>query len=164
MKLSAFREDEKKQKSGVPIFVGDAVFYCRRWGTPESQEVLKNLRKSLFGPFHQNQHGDDNLLIAHWLAEYGVIGWDGVLQESADEEQQYEWYEFFHRVKCLFGRKKLDKPKVAELPYSINAARNIFTNPEYFLSLNTAIFTGASNFENYLYDEAGEILEAIKKS
>lgn len=164
MKLSAFREDPKKQREGIPIFVGDAVFYCRRWGTPESQEFLKSLRKSLFGPFHQNQQGDENVLIAHWLAEYGVTGWDGVLQESADEDQQYEWYEFFHKAKALFGKKKLDKPTVTELIYSPSAARNIFTNPEYFLSLNTAIFAGASNFENYLYDEASDNLEAIKKS
>lgn len=164
MKLSAFREDPKKQKGGAPIFIGDGVFYVRRWGTPESQDFLKQLRKNLFGPLHKDQTGDENLLVAEWLIEYGVTGWDGVLQESADDDQQYKWYEFFHQWRSVFGKRKIEKPEVSELPYSKAAARNIFGNPEYYISLNNLILSGAMNFENYLYDDAAEDLEAIKKN
>lgn len=164
MKLSAYREDSDKQAKGVPIYIGDAVFYCRRWGTPESQSFIKDLRKKLFGPLHKDQQGDENKLIAEWLIEYGITGWDGVLEETATEEQEYQWYEFFHKFKSMFGRQKIDKPSVKELTYSKAAARNIFSNPEYYLSLNSLLLSGSMNFENYLYDDADEDLEAIKKN
>lgn len=164
MKLSAYREDLARQAAGVPIYIGDGVFYVRRWGTPESQEVIKQLRKKLFGPLHKDQTGDENLLISEWLIEYGVVNWDGVLQESAGEDQEFKWYEFFQQFRNLLGRQKIDKPDVSELKYSKHAARNVFSNPEYFMSLNSLILSGAMNFENYLYDDAAEDLEAIKKN
>lgn len=164
MKLSMFRESSEKQLKGVPAYVGDAVFYLKRWGTPESDDFIKALRKKLFGPLHKDQTGDDRLLMAEWLIEYGVIGWDGVLQEAATEDDEYEWYEFFYKFKERFGRQKIDKPNVKELTYSKSAARNVFSNPEYYLSLNSILISAAMNFENYLYDDALEDLEAIKKN
>jgi hypothetical protein len=164
MKLSAYREDSKKQSAGIPIFAGDAVFYMRRWGTPESQQILKDLRKSLFGPLHKDQVGDENKLIAEWLIEYGCVGWDGVLSEDSTEDEEYKWYEFFHNFKSFFGKKQLEKPSVKEVVYSKQAARSVFSNPEYYLSLNTLLLQGAMNFENYLYDDASGDLDAIKKN
>lgn len=164
MKLSAYREDSNKQSAGVPIYAGDAVFYMRRWGTPESQTFLKELRKKLFGPLHKDQVGDENKLIAEWLVEYGCVGWDGVLSETASEDEEYQWYEFFHKFRHYFGKKELEKPAVKELKYSKENARSVFLNPEYFLSLNSLLMQGAMNFENYLYDDASEDLDAIKKN
>lgn len=165
MKLSAYREDAHKQNNGVPIFIGDGVFYLKRWGTPESEDFIKELKKKLFGPLHKDQTGDSNKLLAEWLIEYGVVGWDGVLTEEADEDEEYEWYEFFHKFRNLFGTKnKIEKPKLRELKYSKETARAVFSNPEYYLSLNSEILKGCTNFENYLYDDASEDLEAIKKN
>jgi hypothetical protein len=117
MLLSSFAEDPEKQQNGTPIYVGDATFFCRRYGTPESKRALKEL------------------LMGHWLTEYGVVGWENVFTEEA-----------------------------RQLKYSKKDARNIFTNPEYFLSLNTILMRDISNFENFLYDAAEEDIEALKKN
>lgn len=133
MDLCSFKECLSKQKDGAPIYVGDSVFYCRRWGTPESQKFLRELRKSLFGPFHKAQENDDALLFAEWLCGYGVTSWEDVTG----------------------GESKID--------YSEATARNIFLNPEYQLSLNTVLISGVMNFENYLHDEAESDFENLKK-
>jgi hypothetical protein len=124
MKLSEYQESKQLQQQGAPISVGDAVFYVRRLGTKESQESLKNIRQQLYGPFHKMSEVDNNRLCGHWLTEYGVTNWQGV------EDQD------------------------GKLDYSKEAARNIFTNPEYFLSLNDLLISAALRFENYLHDEA----------
>jgi len=134
MVLSLYREDPEKQKNGTPIYIKDATFYVRRYGTPESNKVLRDIRKALFGPFHREQDSDNNLVLAEWLVTYGVTGWDDVLDESG-------------------------KP----LKFSKKAARGVFCNPEYHLSLNIELINDATRFENYLYDEAMEDIEALKK-
>lgn len=164
MKLSAYRESKEKQLKGVPVFVGDSVFYLKRWGTKESQEFVRELKKKLFGPFHKDSAGDENILISEWLIEYGCVGWEGVLQENADEEDETKWYFFFDKMRDFFGKKKITKPEVKELQYSKERARNIFSNEEYFMSLNAVLFTAATNFENYLYDDADADAEQIKKN
>ena len=124
MKLSDYQESKELQQSGAPIAVGDSVFYVRRLGTKESQEALKNIRQQLYGPFHKMADVDNNRLYGHWLTEYGVTGWAGVDDQDG------------------------------VLEYSKEAARNIFTNPDYFLSLNDLLISAALRFENYLHDEA----------
>lgn len=124
MKLSDYQESKQLQQEGAPIAVGDSVFYVRRLGTRESQEALKNIRQHLYGPFHKMSEVDNNRLYGHWLTEHGVTGWANV------EDQD------------------------GALQYSKEAARNIFTNPEYFLSLNDLLISAALRFENYLHDEA----------
>jgi hypothetical protein len=42
-------------------------------------------------------------------------------------------------------------------------ARKIFTNPEYYMSLNMVLVNAAASFENYLHEEAEEDLKALKK-
>jgi len=123
MNLSDYRESKDKQQNGSPIYVGSAVFYVRRLGTKESQEALKNIKQALYGPFHKMQDVDNNRLYGHWLTEYGVTNWEGVNDQDG------------------------------ELTYSKDAARNIFTNPDYFLSLNDILITAALRFENYLAEE-----------
>jgi hypothetical protein len=124
VKLSDYQESKELQQSGAPIAIGDSVFYVRRLGTKESQEALKNIRQQLYGPFHKMADTDNNRLYGHWLTEYGVTGWTGVDDQDG------------------------------ALEYSKEAARNIFTNPDYFLSLNDLLISAALRFENYLHDEA----------
>lgn len=134
MKLSDYREDLKLQQSGAPISVGDAEFYIKRIGTPESQKFIKELKLSLWGPFAKHDEQDYNELLAHWLTEYGCTGWDNVCDESG-------------------------KP----LPYSVDTARKVFLNKEYWLSLNVILTNAANTFENYLHDQTEEDAEALKK-
>lgn len=136
MILSSYREDSEKQLSGTPIYIDDATFYGRRFGTPESKKALNELRNALFGPLHKWTDGDDDLLLAHWLVEYGIVRWEGVYQEDGE----------------------------SELRYTKENARAVFTNKEYFLSLNAQILRDLSNFENFLYDAAEEDIENLKKN
>lgn len=136
MPLNLFREDPDKQQNGSPWYSGDTTIFCRRNGTPESKRVMKELRDKLFGPLHKWTDQDDSVLLANFLVEYGVCGWDNVREDE----------------------------KSAPIPYSKKAARMIFLNPEYYLSLNLELFAFMSNFENYLFDAADEDIEALKKN
>lgn len=133
MDLQCFRESEAKQKSGVPIYIGDSTFICRRYGTDESKKIIKDITKLLYGPFHKVAETDGHEIFAHWLVEYGIVGWENV----TDGSQLIE--------------------------FSNENARKIFLNPEMYLSLNTILFTDVNNFENYLYDETQEDIDNIKK-
>lgn len=135
MRLSDYREDPEKQQNGTPIYIGDATFYCRRFGTPESQRVLKELREKLFGPLHKWTDQDEYILRAHWLTEYGVVNWENVFSVEGED-----------------------------LKYSKASARAVFLNPEYYLSLNSELFRDVNNFEYYLYDAAEEDVQTLKKN
>lgn len=139
MILQYYREDPEKQKDGTPIYIEDATFYVRRWGTPESIKKRKELSQALFGPLHKYTQTDDSLLLAHWLVEYGVSNWENVFEDDKDSDS---------------GK---------ELQYSESNARKVFLNEEYFLSLNELLFKESVKFENYLYDAAEESIEEIKK-
>jgi hypothetical protein len=135
MSLSSYRESTDKQRNGAPIYLLDMVFYVRRWGTKESQEFLKELNRKLFGPFHKSQVTDQDIIWSEWLCGYGVVGWENVLDAESGEQ----------------------------LEYSQEAARALFTNEEYFLSLNRDLITASTSFEHYLHEEANEDLEDLKK-
>lgn len=132
MDLSSFREDLDKHETGAPLYLGDACFYVRRWGTSISNKKLKSIRNELFGPSHRAQPDDDDRIRAEWLL-WACTGW-----------------------------KDLSDGKQA-VPYSENAKINIFTNPEYYLSLNLELVALAMRFEFYLHDEMREDEEEIKK-
>ena len=134
MNLSDYRESLKLQETGAPVYVGDAIFYVKRIGTVEAQAFIKELKLSLWGPFASHAEQDANELLAHWLTEYGVTGWKDVQDESGND-----------------------------LPYSQQAARKVFLNKEYWLSLNAILTNAASTFEHYLYEQAEEDAEAVKK-
>ena len=134
MRISDYKESKDLQTKGAPLPVDDAVFHIRRFGTPESNQLLKDLRIQLYGPLHKMQEADYDKLHAHWLADYGCTGWDGVQSESGED-----------------------------LPYSEQTARAIFTNPEYMMSLNRILIEGSCHFQNYLHEEAEKDTEALKK-
>lgn len=134
MQLSEYRESKELHDKGAPISVGDAVFYIRRLGTPKAQAFMKELKLSLWGPFANHAEQDANELLAHWLTEYGCTGWDGVQGESGED-----------------------------LPYSMQAARKVFLNTEYWLSLNAILTNAATMFENYLHEQLEQDIDALKK-
>lgn len=134
MKLSDYRESLKLQESGAPVYIDEAIFYVKRLGTPEAQKFIKELKLSLWGPFANHAEQDANELLAHWLTEYGVTGWKGVQTESGED-----------------------------LPYSQHAARKVFLNKEYWLSLNAILTNAANTFEHYLHQQEEVDAEAIKK-
>lgn len=132
--LSDFSECPQKQSEGSPYYVSDNVtLYVKRWGTPESEEVRRRLHRRLFGPMHQFDDSDDSLLIAHWLVEYGVSGWDII-----DEDGSY-------------------------IEYSKREAQNAFLDESRYLSLNKSTFNFANDWQKYLLEEAEEAIDNIKK-
>lgn len=132
--LDEFREDLDKQKNGSPIYLGDYTFWVRRWGTPDAIKERKELSQKLFGPLHKYEPEDDHLLLAHWLAEFGVTGWEGVKDDDGKE-----------------------------VKHSKKRAREIFLDEQYWLSLNDQLFREANRFENYLHDEREASTEETKK-
>lgn len=134
MNISEFLEDPEKQSAGTPIYISDAVFYVRRWGTPESLRVRKKLKMLLFGPLHKHTDEDDARLLAHWLAEYGVADWENLFDVDSQP-----------------------------VTYSVENARNLFTQEELWLSLNQELFVEATKYENYLFDQVDESADEIKK-
>lgn len=135
MRFGAYRESKEKQLNGAAIPIGIATFYCRRWGTKESDEAVKKIRLELFGPFTSNAEEQFSIVLAHWLVEYGVVNWENVYEEESEDL----------------------------LKYSKRLARQTFLNEEYYLSLNQLIFQQACNYENYLHEIAKEDAEEIKK-
>lgn len=134
MRFNAFRECGEKQKNGVAFSIGQAAFSIRRWGTRESEKKIAELRRALFGAFS----GDPDYfpeLIANWLADYGVAGWVGVLDDETE----------------------------LPLEYSPRVAREVFLNESYWLKLNMDLFQAAQDYELFLEDLAVEDCEEIKK-
>lgn len=135
MNLANFREDTRKQAGGTPIYIGDATFYGKRYGTPACNAKIKEITLALFGPFHKWSEEASNIIHAHLLAEYLIVGWDDVFSEDGEP-----------------------------VPYFKATARQIFLDEEYHLSLNLTLINDLSRFENFLYDAAEEDLaEIIKK-
>lgn len=139
MNLSQYREDLNKQKNGTPIYVGDAIFYIKRLGTPESTKAIKKISNRLFGPLHQYTQEDDYEKIAAVLAEYAVVNWENVYWSFNDEKEKRE-FEFNEENKY-----------------------KLFYSDEFKLSLNVILWNEAWKFENFLYEEAEDSIEEIKK-
>lgn len=131
--LHQFREDGEKQSEGSPCYLGDHTFIVRRLGTRESNKCMKELRQAIFGPLHKFEDGDNELLLANWLAEFGVTNWD-----LTDE----------------YG---------AEIKYSKSTARELFLDESYFMSLNAELIDFAARYQHFLYDAAEQDIEEIKK-
>ena len=133
MKLSSYQEDPIKQDKGSPCYLDEGSFDVRRIHTPSYVKELEEIKKQLYG--FAPKEIDNNLVLAHWLCEYGVTGWDGVLN-----------------------------PDESELEYSKENARKVFLNPALFLSLNALLIHHASDYNNYLHDQIEEDIKAVKKN
>lgn len=129
-----YRESADLQSGGAWVHIGRYSFRVRRWGTPESMRERKKLSQRLFGPLHQYTEEDDALLLAHWLAEFGVVEWEGVEDEKGNA-----------------------------VPFSKDAAREVFLDESLWLSLNNLIFVECCKFENYLARLVEEGLDELKK-
>ena len=132
MDLNDYKEDQEKKESGSPCYYGEAYFNVKRSNTPEYQLQIEELRNNLYG--FAPKDIDANLIVGHWLAEFGVTGWDGV---------------FIGDVKLDFSRQN---------------ARKVFLNPDYFLSLNLLLMQHAGDYSKYLYDEVNKDIKQVKKS
>lgn len=77
---------------------------------------------------------DNNKVFGIWLAEHGVTGWSGLF----DGED--------------------------EIPFSKKNARKLFTDPAYYMSINAILMVHGTDYNNYLYDEAVEDAEQVKKN
>lgn len=132
MNLELFAEDQEKQENGSPLYLDDGFICVKRIHTSEYSKQRESIRNNLYG-FSPNDI-DENLITAHWLAEYGVTDWEGVF----DGEN--------------------------ELEFTRANARAVFLNPNYKLSLNALLINHAANYANYLFDEVTEVIEAVKKS
>lgn len=132
MLLSDYKEDLSKQESGSYCYLGDGHFLVKRFGTSQSTKELEEIKRELYG--FSVKETDTNKVIATWLCEYGVTGWEGVLDEDENE-----------------------------LKYSKQNARRIFLNPSYFNGLNSLLINHANMYTNYLYDEMTEDVDNVKK-
>tara|TARA_R110000822_G_C15113801_1_gene473244 strand:- start:276 stop:674 length:399 start_codon:yes stop_codon:yes gene_type:complete len=132
MNISIYEEDLEKHEKGSPLHIEDGCFNVKRFNTSESTIEIDSIKKREYGFAPKDM--DYNKVIAIWLCEYGVTGWDGVF----DDEK--------------------------ELKYSKQTARQIFMNPAYYLSLNSLLLQHACDYNNYLHDEIEEDVTAIKKN
>ena len=133
MKLTDYKEDLSKQDKGSPCYLAESSFDVRRVGSSVYQKEIDTLKKQLYS--FADKDFDPNELIAHWLCEYGVTGWYGVLN-----------------------------PDETPLEYSKANARKVFLNPAYFLSLNHLLIQHGTDYANYLHDEMLEDIDQVKKS
>ena len=132
MKLQDYAEDVSKHESGSPFYLEDGCFYVKRVGTIEFYKQIESIKAELYG--FAPKDVDHNLVTAHWLAQFGVTGWDGVL--DGDDE----------------------------IKFSVKNALSIFLNPAYYMSLNPILINHGKDYNNYLSDEVSEDIEAAKKS
>jgi len=133
--LELYREDVEKHLSGSPCYIAQMTFYVARIGTKESIAQFKEIKEKLYGLFPKPGEVSENEVFANWLAYHGVVNWDNVTDGESDEPQ----------------------------PYNKSFARQLFLNKAYWLSLNQLLINHATNFENYLNDEAYEDIETGKK-
>lgn len=136
MILSQFQEDLEKQEKGSPCYINrdsEAYFNIKRSGTPAFNKEVQEIKSRLYD--FAARDIDMNLIMAHWLAESGVTGWDGVLDEDGEV-----------------------------LEFSRFNARKVFLNPAFFSSLNLLLLHHAADYNNYLHDELEKDVEAIKKN
>lgn len=133
--LSLYAEDIKKHEKGSPCYIHDMTFYIARIGTKESTFEFKEIKEKLYGLFPKPSNIDENEIFANWLADCGVLGWEDVINDEGGEPMEY----------------------------SKKTCRQLFLSKQYWLSLNQVLIRHATNFENYLHDEAYEDIETGKK-
>ena len=136
MPLGVYRESLELQEKGAPCVTEGGTFFVRRSGTEEYWKARREIAARLFGIYLQPKPENETAILANMLAEYMVTGWEGVYSDDGEGDQ---------------------------LEYSKEAARAIFLNKEYFLSLNKILEEFSWNFAGYLRLQAEEDLDVLKK-
>lgn len=136
MKLSNFREDLEKHEKGTPIYIQDACFWLRRFGTDASNKAVRKIKQSLYGINPDPKEVSEMEVYAHWLIEFGLVDWTGVYDEDNN------------KLEC-----------------TARSTRQVFSNDEYWGSggLVHQLIAEALNYENFLHEEMEEDVEAVKK-
>lgn len=132
MNLELFAEDPQKQEKGSPYYIDDGFICVKRIHTVEYNKQREQIKNREYG--FSSREVDENLITAMWLAEFGITGWDGVM--DGDDELEFT-------------------------PANV---KGVFLNPNYRLSLNALLINHAANYANYLFDEVKEDIKAVKKS
>lgn len=133
--LELYSEDLKKHPSGSPCYAGEMVFYVARIGTTDSIAQFKEIREKIYGIFPKPGEVNENEVFANWLAYYGVRGWENVTNDEDGEPMEY----------------------------TSTSCRQLFLTESYWLSLNQLLVNHATNFENYLHDQAYDDSKSLKK-
>lgn len=139
MNLSDLKEDLNIQKDGSVYELSGMKFYVRRAGTKEYNRISAEIKNNICGPWKQDSHisdYDNAKIMSEMLSEYLVVKWEGVFEDDDSDK---------------------------ELEYSKRNARMLFSNEEYFLSLNLLIMGHATNYSNYLHKKVEEDIDAAKK-
>ena len=135
MNINEYKEDLDKQEKGSPCYFSDnegsGYIDVKRVGTAQYKKEIEQIKKSLYS--FNDQDMDTDLILANWLVEYGVTGWDGVLDDKE------------------------------ELQYSKKTAKKILLNPAYFRTLNQLLINHGTDYQNYLHDAANDDVEAINQ-
>lgn len=135
-------EDPKKQEMGSPCYMNidddiapdDVAFF--NIIRANTPEYNKQIEEIRRDIYGFSHVAVDNTLIsAVWLAEYGCTGWDNIIDKNGND-----------------------------IKFSRQSCKSIFANPELRLSLVPVLMLFAANYNNYLYDDAREDAEAVKKS
>lgn len=124
--MSLFNYDdediEQDKKEGI---------YVKRLGGSVTDAQLRKISDQLYG--FSNQPKDNNLILAHWLVEHGVTGWENITMGG--------------------------KP----FPYTDQNKRFLLMDIRFRLSVNEMLIHHASNYANYVVDKISEDVEQVKK-
>jgi len=138
MQFGAYRESLELQEKGTPFraegWADGTAIYVKRWGTKESEKHISEIRMVVDGPYGARESFFPDI-VAHWLAGYGVTGWEGVYDDDG----------------------------VTLLPFTKETARQVFLDDGHKLNLNMMLYGHAINGENYYEELARRDSEEIKK-
>lgn len=136
MRLRDFAEDQEKWASGAPIYIDASHGTITFYVKRWGTPESEKARKDLVKALYGPMHN----------------------QSEVDANEIYaHWLAEY----AVTGWENIDEDNTK---YSQRIARDVFLAPEHRLSLNQHLISQALNFENYLFDEAMEELENIKKS
>jgi hypothetical protein len=138
MNLRDYKEDTEKWMNGAPVKFGGAIFWIRRYSTPESNKALAAIRKRKTNPYETLTKEEiaerEQEVLAVWLVEFCVTKWRGVFDENDNE-----------------------------LPFNKKNAAELFLNPSYYHSINQELILKSMEFDSFLFDNINKDIGEIKK-
>lgn len=131
--IDHLREDTSKWIDGIPVELYGITFYMRRSNTREATKALRDLKIQLFRPGYELDEYDYVVLQGWWIAEFLCVGWENMYSSDGEVE------------------------------YSIDAARTIFQNEQFYNSINNALVEECAKWQNFLFDQVKLEIENLKK-